>query len=616
MKYILWIFLYCLSSTFLNAQMVLYAEDFNGGLPEDWSAIEIQGNGTASANWTWTNFGPQGDFAVPPLQSSTAGNGWMIFDSDLNCRFDNQEAWLVSPQLSADGEPNIFLSFQTYYRSFNDRPTLEVSTDSMNWTSIELFPQIEANEYGAGSADDNPQLINLELSDLVGGEATYWIAFRFLSDETTGNGGDGTGCAYSWQIDDVQILNQDSRATDDLSISPSFFAIAPNAFTPASQVEAFGFLADVNNDGSQEQMEATLSVQIEEVGGEVVFDAQTTIPSVGVDSVVENITIEETFTPEAEVAFYEGVYTLSIDNQDATPANNRRDFLFGVSDTIYSKWLENINLAIRPAADNSYAYGNCYYVPNGDGFFARYVTFAVDNADELIGEDANILTYKWEGDLNEDGFATPDEYGNAPLVFNTYTFDGTEDGFITIPLSIDEIGVPLEDDSYYFTVIQYDSDDELSIDLLGTTEFDYQAMYIRSLIEGSPRYASMLDVGNTGDFSVVGFGFDVVPVVDISIGESGDLISNTRPRLSTENVIELYPTPTNDWLRVHLDLVEMQSVELRLFDATGRLLNVRNFQQLQEQTFQYDVNNFAAGIYFLQVRAEKGIRTLKFIVDK
>lgn len=616
MKYILWIFVCCLTSTFLSAQTVLYTEDFNGGLPDDWSAIEFQGDGSASSNWTWTNFGPQGDFATTSLQSSTAGNGWVLFDSDLNCTFSNQEAWLVSPRLSATNQPGIFLSFQTYYRSFNDRPTLEVSTDSTNWTSIELFPEIGANDFGAGSADDNPQLINLDLSDLVGGEASYWIAFRFLSDATTENGGDGVGCAYSWQIDDVQIVDQDSRAANDLSISPSFFAVAPNVFTPASQVEAFGFLADIRNEGSQAQMEATLSVQIEEVGGDVVFSDEIIIPSVGVDSVFENVALEETFTPASEVSFYEGAYTLSIDNEDVSPGNNRRTFLFGVSDTIYSKWLENPNLSIRPADDNSYAYGNCYYVPNGDGFFARYVTFSVNNAAELIGEDVNILTYQWQGDSNNDGMATPDEYGDAPLVFNAYTFDGTENGFITIPLSIDEIGVPLEDDAYYFTVIQYESNSDLSVDLIGSTEFNYESMYIRSLLEGSPRYASMLDVGNTGDYSIVGFGFDIVPVVDISIGASGDLISNTRLQLAADNTIELYPTPTNDWLRVHLNLVEAQSVELRLFDATGRLMNIRNFQQLQEQTFEYDVNNFAAGIYFLQVRTENGARTLKFVVDK
>ncbi|MEM1326626.1 MAG: T9SS type A sorting domain-containing protein [Bacteroidota bacterium] len=597
----------------LFAQNILFEEDFNGGLPADWSAITIAGNGSPSADWTWTNFGPMGDFNLPPLQSTTSTNGWVLFDSDLNCSQGTQDAWLVSPQLSAADNPDVFLTFQTLYQSFNDRPTVEVSTDSVNWTSLVVFPGIEANEFGGGTIDNNPQIINLDLSELVGNESTYWIAFRFFSDESVSNGGDLVGCGYSWQIDDVQILDGDNRPDTDLSIDNSFYAVAPNAFTPASQVEGIFFLADIINEGAQDQMDATLTVQVEDVQtSTVVFSEQVPVPFVGVDSVLENVVLEDGFAPDDSETIYEGSYNITTSTADEAPGNNRRNFLFGISDTIYSKWFETPDILIRPADDNSYAYGNCYYIRNGEDFFGRYVTFAVANAAELIGETVNILTYQWQGDDNDDGFATPDEYGNAPLAFNTYTFDGTEGDFITVPMSIDEIGIPLENNSYYFTVIQYESTSDLSMDLFASTEYDYSAMYIRSLFDGSPRYASMLDIGNTGDYSIVGFGFDVVPVVDISISPEADLVSSTRLQLSADNLIDIYPNPAKNWLTVDLSLTQAQDVDVDILNMQGQRMTTYRYKKLKQDQLNLNISALSDGLYLLQVRTKQGNRTLKF----
>jgi hypothetical protein len=617
MKQILLSLSYILLCSSLFAQNTLFEEDFNGGLPANWSAIVVQGNDAPSANWTWTNFGPTGSFALPALQSTTSGNGWMLFDSDLNCRQSPQEAWLVSPRLSASDQPNVFLTFQTLYQSFNDRPTVEVSIDSTNWTSLEVFPGVEANEFGGDSVDDNPQTINFDLSDLVGSADSYWIAFRFFSDDSVVNGGDLIGCGYSWQLDDVRILDADVRPNTDLSINSSFYAVAPNAFTPASQVESVSFLTDVVNEGAEDQTDAILSVQVENLSSNTVeYSEQIPVPFVGVDSSAQNVLIDEGFVPDDEPALYLGSYTINTSTADELPGNNRQSFLFGVSDTIYSKWFETPDVVVRPTDETSYAYGNCYFIRNGEDFYGRYVTFAVGNAPDLAGESVNILTYQWQGDANNDEFATPDEYGDSPIAFNTYTFDGTETDFITVPMDLDEIGIPLENNSYYFTVIQYTSTSDLTMTMLSSTEYDYSAMYIRSLFDNDPRYASVLDIGNTGDYDVIGFGFDIVPVVDISIGRSPDLVSSTPPTLGAANIIDIYPNPTRDWLTVDVALTQAQDVEVKILDLQGKVLQTRLHQKLQQDQLNLDVSVFNSGLYLLQVRTELGVRTLKFNVIK
>ncbi|MEL6942550.1 MAG: hypothetical protein AAFO82_07770, partial [Bacteroidota bacterium] len=288
--------LFFLSAVSINAQNTFFTETFNGGIPNNWSVVTPQGNGAASADWTWTNFGPMGDFSIGALLSTSVSNGWMIFDSDLNCSGQTQESWLIAPRQDASNLSTVFLNFETFYASFNDRPTLEVSIDSMNWESIEIFPNVGANDFGGGSDEVNPQIVNIDLSDIVAGQSSFWFAFRFLSSSATQNGGDGIGCAYSWQLDDVALTDGDSRAADDLSISNTFFVVAPNSLTPASQIQPLNFLAAAVNEGSQDQTNVTVGIRIENEGGDVVFSEDGSIEFLGVDS-TEIVVFEDQFTP-------------------------------------------------------------------------------------------------------------------------------------------------------------------------------------------------------------------------------------------------------------------------------------------------------------------------------
>ncbi|MEM9992397.1 MAG: hypothetical protein AAF738_11585, partial [Bacteroidota bacterium] len=408
------------------AQGVFFTEDFGPTTASNWTAVELQGNGANASNWIYTTSGPSGGFAPDALASTTAENGWYLFDSDLNCSQENQEAWLVSPVLDASGTEKVFLEFETYYRSFNDQPSVEVSIDSTTWVSFEVFPGIEANDFGGDG--ENPQKVSIDISNIAAGEPQFWIAFRFLSDGSTQNGGGGVGCAYAWQIDDVTLTDLDPRPATDLRISSGFFAIAPNAITPASQVTPLNFMADVENVGSETQLSSTLNVSIVNAETEEeVFSDNLEYGEIEADSLEENRLFDNTFTPAAEEGVYSGAYTLIPTTEDGNPTDNTRTFNFAVSDTTFAKALQATR-SIAPAGDNSYAYGNCYYVPNGAGRFARYMSFAVANPADLVGSSVTTFLYKWEGDTNEDGQANPAEYGEVPIAFNSYEFDGSEDG--------------------------------------------------------------------------------------------------------------------------------------------------------------------------------------------
>ncbi len=601
----------CLGATILQAQTPFFTEEFNGGIPMDWNAIEAIGDGTPSANWNWTDQGPQGTFAVAPLSSNSADNGWMIFDSDLNCSGE-QDAWLVAPQFDFSERESVFLRFETYYRSFNDRPTLEVSTDSITWESIEIFPGISANDFGGEG--ENPQVVDINLTDLVAGESQVWLAFRFFSDASIQNGGDLAGCGYSWQIDDVQLFENDLRAQNDLRITTTY-AIAPNFATPAGQVEEFGFFADLVNVGIDEQTGTTLSVEIvDQVSGETVYTVDEEIGTFPTNTAIQD-RVFGGFTPPAEPnSLFVATYTLSSDAEDGTPMDNTRSFEFLVSDTSFFKVL-NGTIPTGPAADNSYSWGNSYYVPN-DGQFARYATFAVNNPGELAGKDVSILLYEWEGDLDDDFVANPDEYNNAPIAFNSYTFTGDEMGAITVPVSVDEVGVALEGGNYYFVVVQYDADDGTNMEMIASDEHDYLGTYLRTDSLGAPRYAGMLDVGNTGEFSIIGFGFDVVPVMRLHVGDSPDLTTSAITVLSPENTVEVFPNPVQEKLTASVKLVNRQDIVVQIFSVSGQLLLQQEYNDFQAGNLSVQVKDWPAGAYFMKVKAEEGVRIKRFVVQK
>lgn len=601
-----------LGTAVLTGQNTIFSEDFANGIPADWSNVEVLGNGQPSSVWVYSTEGPQGAFATAPIESTTADNGWVLFDSDLNCNDPaGQDAWLISPAIDGSGLSDVWLRFETFYRSFNDRPQIRVGTDLedlASWGTIEVFPGIGANDF----IDLNPDQLLFNLSEFAAGESEFYFAFQFLSTSETANGGSLTGCGYAWQVDDVEVLDFDPRPDNDMRVN-TFFALPPNRVTPASQVTPFGFIADIENLGAQPQSDATLRVSISGASGEV-FSDQLVYSMVGTDSVAENVFFEEEFVPDMMPGAYTGQYELTLSGDDANPDNNIQDFSFIISDTLFQRDSGEGFGGTRPADDNDFSYGNVYYVTNGDNLFARHVTFGISDINSAAGFAVSTLLYEWTGDLNGDGLAAGDEL-TGPIAFNSYAVDGTEESdFVTIPVDIDGNFPALQDDTYYIIVVQFAPDDDDSDLFLSTTSnIDYSAteFYQDSVGNKALPYVA-LDVGNVGEFSLIGFGLDNIPAVRLSIGSA---TNNTVAQLP-ENSLEIMPSPANTQFQAIVNLeTPAQEVTATLFSANGQVMETRNLSNIQQTTLDYNVSNLPAGNYYLRLQTEQGIRTLPVAVQ-
>ncbi|MEM1218681.1 MAG: choice-of-anchor J domain-containing protein, partial [Bacteroidota bacterium] len=139
-------------ATAVQAQ-VFFSEDFEGGgIPADWMAMEVAGNGQAFSNWVYTTVGPEGPFSTGPLESTSSDNGWVMFDSDSNCNIMMaQEAWLITPAIDCSDKDVVILQYENLWRVFNDRAQIRVGTDLndlANWALYDPYGTLSNNDWG------------------------------------------------------------------------------------------------------------------------------------------------------------------------------------------------------------------------------------------------------------------------------------------------------------------------------------------------------------------------------------------------------------------------------------------------------------------------------------
>lgn len=568
------------------------------------------------------------------LGSETASNGaavfnavmqtWLEDDANLNVPptdYPEYTTSLVTPDIdissatralaleftqgilylnTSSGAPAVPVS-ETFSRQV--KTAYEISTDGgANWSDpIQLNEEIENNLWFETRE-------TIAIPDAIVGDATsIKIRFTFASD------------FYFWVIDDIQIVE---RPAYDMQINRNFFAVYPNFFTPISQADSAAFLADIQNDGGLDATNVQLNLTITaNADGTEVYNDTKDYGTIIIDSIAENELFDAVLDPATlDLGVYTGRYLISHDEADVNTLNDTIFFQFVMTDTVFAKEdgrLDRIS-GITPADDVSFSFGNVYYVPNGEGFVARNVSFGVENANELAGRSINIYLYEWNGDANQDGLANSSEYGSA-VALNSYTFDGTEpaDGLITVPFDFEGNDVPLKDATYYIALLQYinSAGDGQECRFLASTSIDYGASSFANTLAGLERPPVVLNVGPepSPDLALASFVGNPVPVVRMSIGQT----VNTPTVLSEENKVKVYPNPTNRDINLEIALVNTSSkVQISVMDAAGRMLQRNSYNNFKEGKFNYDLSNLSAGFYFIRILTDEGLRTEKIFLQQ
>ncbi len=608
--------------------------DFDGGL-NGWTIVnDTLGCGDTFDLWRWDpNAASNGNSCGDATSSApSACNGGMAFSSDA---YDSgngpcgggggpcsapQDGELVSPaiDLSGFGLPSssgISVKFFQTTRQFNSVYYILYSNDDgATWIEKEINDELVTND----AATDEFKKVFLKDADLS--STNFRVKFRYEAN------------FYYWIIDDVQLIETEAN---NLQVAPNnFYAIAPNVVTPVSQVEPFSHLADIYNAGAVEQTNINLNVTIvDDNTSNVVFTDDLPYDPIPGDSLVENLPMPGYFTPDGTTpTTYTATYEITSDSMDFTPADNIQTYTFMTSDTVFAKELGGTG-NFNPAASNwegamephSAAYGNYYYVVDGDNWHASSVTFAIGNGEdlEMIGRLLSIYLYTWDEDTNEDGNMDPDE--RTRVAFSVYEIQGTEtvNDLITLPLSYFPANTPgpidIESNQAYAVMVEYSTNDQVDFIMRNSTALDYNAMVTRSELDGIPegngRYSPL--VGLNGDlesepYGSVGFGRNTVPVIRLNIA----MVVGTEDQLGAEDIIKISPNPTNNKINLSIDLAETHDkVNIRILDINGRLIMDQHYENMKQEMLQFDVSNYASGTYFLHFITDNGVRTERFVVQ-
>jgi hypothetical protein len=607
----------------LSAQQVLVNYDFDGGL-QGWESNTI----SLDSVWQWSPDGSasQGAFAAPDLfiNSPTASNGCARFNSDFYITQGDQNnaptgppdtypkfiCEFISPVIDLSGVTGpVSLRFSQVMRPLNLSPggeartSFSISADNgVTWT-----PAVDCNEgvpVNATVAQLQNGTVTFPISG-VQGSSQVRIKFTYAMD------------FYFWLIDDVQLILRDQI---DMQANDNFFAIPHNAQTPASHVEDIRFLCDIENVGGFDAENVNLNITILDDQGNTVYTVDQPYGTIGIDSLAENVIVDGSWTPPASEGSYTGFYSVSADGTDGDTSNDSISFNFEVTSNLFAKDLGPTR-SVAAADDNSFSYGN-HYIIRGAERMAESVSFgltfnAADRA-AAAGRTITVWLYEWN---DENGDALSQESERIIRGLAIYDITGTEDWrndpLIEVPLEGfgDDSDLVLNEGTSYIVALEYvdDPSNPVTCFYASADNVDYNAMVFLHDSINDPRYAGMLDVGVTGEFSSLGFGYDLVPIAQLRVSP----VTGTNDIELADEALTLFPNPASHIMNVDINLEEAaDEVNLVIYTVDGKKVFSDRRQNVQSNTFEYNVSNLPNGSYMMHMTIDGAFKTKSFTVAR
>ena len=517
----------------------LYAFDFANGLPTGWSNI----GDTSTALWEYrgpsttpnNSIGSRGAFsgAQSPISSQSANNGFMIFDSDYLDDPTGSAGAGVSPaphvgsirtqNFNFSNEQNVILQFESYYRTYQARVGVAISTNGgTSYPDTVFVHEFLAPNQATSTAD----LLRLDLSSFIGGQANVKLAFVF-----DGNICNNFGCSYYfWIIDDVKLLR---TPNNDLNLFESNYLVGNYlgryAKMPQGLVPPISFYGNILNEGQKAQP----GTKVNFTGNG--FSYSTSSLSLAPDSFIY-LTSTSNFN-----AFQPGTFnflsTAVSDSTEQFPDNNQVNIGFEITDSTFnlSSGFNNEFLGTNSWANASDTFIVANILELQDSVYLNSVEVNIAFGSTPGGK---IQIQVWDAATQTFGGGT--QFTN-PLTLNstlyTITSSDINSGVVKLPISGSGNAKKLLPGSYYVGAVLYGNNNADTI-----------------------RVGSDLNIAQNNDASVIyipstsGFGgvYSNGNAFDLAINVSA-ISPNTLPQLPTANGDTLYKYDfnaglPNNWL--------------------------------------------------------------------
>ena len=445
---------------------LIYGFDFSNGIPAGWSnfgsssgaLFEYRGQSTTPDFTT----GSRGAYTGTrgPIASTTASNGFMIFDSDF---LDNNgtagafgtgaapsphRGFLTTSPLDFSNYSNVSMTIESYARTFYGQSWINFSYDggATFSDSIQLHSDLDVN-----TESDNPTVYSFNIGQFVGGKNNVVVGFYYngFPGNANGNG------YYFWMFDDVAFIEtpDHNMALSDWGWSQGN-RLSVYGVTPLNEVQANKATLLVENKGLAATTNGLAEVETSNLSGVASIDSI----SLGAMISQTDSTIEQAigFTP-TDTGNYTVRMELSQDSADCDPIDNAEFYGYMVSETggLYAADHELIT------GELSGYLGTNSFTGGEDGFMMLNM-FEFDNPYEINtlwmnvseltseGAQARVVIFDTLGlatGLGASGGLT--NQGNPVFTGQFYDFDGSEGDSGEVYL---QVGTTLQPGAYFIGI--------------------------------------------------------------------------------------------------------------------------------------------------------------------
>lgn len=556
---------------------IIYEEHFAGAMPAGWSS-----SNNLSFQWVWTDQGPAGvtPGADEELESTTAANGWMMYDSDAgpNGAYDVK---LTSPSFDFTGNSSVMVSFEEFFRKWDspgpNKVYLEVSNDSTNWTSFEFHA-----EYFTKDQTPNPTTTVVNITSIAANQAEVWVRFRMTGDWD-----------YNWQVDDLIFAEASDNDLRIWDIWPGFMYTNGGFLSklPYDQPHRVFFGVEVLNFGNNDAHNVTFDVDFKDASNASVYNAQfdTVILSAAIDNVPDSfgIDVNNPFIWDSlDMGVYNLVYTVTSDSVNQDPNGGTRTYVFEATDTVFARdnGDETTRWSTSPqrwssGGSNGDEFGVTYYLNNVDPVEAGSISFFLHPGSET-GTVLGGKLYMSDGAGGWDLILETDLYSTVPSDTGTWVnLQFVKDGFSEMIVAGDYLATLVFED-YAGVTVSIAEDRSL----------------FRDVFETLWRMASETDFGGITNYCKV-------PFIRLNLAWRGTGINDAV----AENNVELFPNPTTGMVNIN----GVENAKVQIYNMIGEMIveynNVSNSIDLT------DLNN---GNYIVKIINESQTVTNKLTVIK
>lgn len=335
------------------------------GTPSEWSFTD---NATSGDNWVIGTGAPSGSFAIAAIASTTAADGFALFDSDLLCSGNQNADVYFNTPIDLTGQLAVAVEFESFYRAYVGNCYVIASTDGVTWTEVQVHSGLAVN-----ASTTNSEITTANVSSIVGGSSTAYFGFRYIG-----------GCDYAWMVDDVSIV---TLPDNDVALTTGWHADIVTDYeysmTPLTQVREMRAGVIVENQGGLTQ---TVDVTCD------VSDGATTVATLmqsvtSVPGVIDTLWFNTGFTPSA-IGTYTPTFSIPADmvttNDIFTASglevnNNLMAHDYGTTGTFGF----NPAAADPSNANSSHSWGNIYYPEVDQMIYGIDINFATGTTADL-----------------------------------------------------------------------------------------------------------------------------------------------------------------------------------------------------------------------------------------